>query len=43
VFAAEDYHQSGRGLRIVEQCSQSCGVTEAPLGGKSVWARLALQ
>jgi anti-sigma regulatory factor (Ser/Thr protein kinase) len=40
--SAEEHHQNGRGLLIVEQCSNSWGVTEAVTGGKSVWARFAL-
>ena len=40
--SAEEHHQNGRGLVLVEQCSKSWGVTEATTGGKSVWARFAL-
>jgi len=39
VSAAEEEHESGRGLRLVELCSESWGVTAPSAGGKSVWAR----
>lgn len=40
--SAEEHHQNGRGLHLVERCSNSWGVTAASTGGKSVWARFAL-
>jgi anti-sigma regulatory factor (Ser/Thr protein kinase) len=42
VSSAEDHHQNGRGLRLVEMCSNSWGVTAPSTGGKSVWAKFAL-
>jgi anti-sigma regulatory factor (Ser/Thr protein kinase) len=42
VSSAEEHQQNGRGLRLVELCSESWGVTAPPAGGKSVWARFAV-
>jgi anti-sigma regulatory factor (Ser/Thr protein kinase) len=42
VPSADVQDQNGRGLRLVELCSNSWGVTAPSSGGKSVWARFKI-